>query len=100
MNSCQVLSGYLEDSKSITGILNDDCIISGSIEESESITGELENVECVSLPEYDGSYEVIPKTTAQTLQTQGTQMAKDISVLSIPIYITENQSNGNTIYIG
>lgn len=100
MSFCQVLLGYLEETKILSGIISDDDLISGSIKDPDAINGELEYPECNDIPDYSGNYEIIPKTTAQILETQGTQMKKDISVLSIPIYITENQSKGNTVYIG
>lgn len=52
------------------------------------------------VPAYKGNYEVIPKSTSQTLKTQGFRMEKDVSVTGIPISITENQSKGNTVFIG
>lgn len=53
-----------------------------------------------SSPPYTGEYEVTPKSTAQTLNTQGFLMLDNVSVLGIPISITENQAKGNTVFIG
>lgn len=51
-------------------------------------------------PVYDGDYTAIPRPAAQTLPTEGRRMEQDVTVLGIPVYITENASNGNTVYIG
>lgn len=51
-------------------------------------------------PVYDGDYTAIPRPAAQTLPTEGRRMEQDVTVEKIPVYITENPANGNTIYIG
>lgn len=50
--------------------------------------------------EYEGSYEITPKISSQTLQTKGRVMAKDMQVKEIPYFEVSNISNGNTVYIG
>lgn len=52
------------------------------------------------IPEYDGVYEVTPSVQTQTLQTMGKKMSKNITVNEIPYFVTENEAQGNTIYIG
>ena len=49
--------------------------------------------------EYEGPYEVIPKVEAQTLETAGKIMKKDVAVKAIPIYEVSNTSGGSTVYI-
>lgn len=51
-------------------------------------------------PVYDGDYTATPRPAAQTLPTEGRRMEQDVTVLGIPVYVTENASNGNTVYIG
>ena len=48
---------------------------------------------------YDGSYEVTPKVSAQTLPTANKLMLDDVSVRAIPYFDVSNPAGGNTIYI-
>lgn len=48
---------------------------------------------------YEGTYEVTPKVTAQTLQTAQKFMREDVSIQAIPYFDVSNQAGGNTIYI-
>lgn len=62
--------------------------------------GEIQNVtEYVGGKPYDGSYEIIPKVTAQEMQTKGMVMLDDVKIKSIPYYDMANVSGGNTVYI-
>ena len=49
---------------------------------------------------YDGSYEVIPKTEGQTLETNQKYMKSDVTIQKIPFYDVSNESGGSTVYIG
>lgn len=49
---------------------------------------------------YTGSYEVIPKVTAQTMGTRGKLMAQDVNIEAIPYYAVSNTANGKTVIIG
>ena len=49
---------------------------------------------------YDGAYEVVPSSTAQTLATENKVMKKNLRITEIPYYETSNLSGGNTVYIG
>lgn len=49
---------------------------------------------------YTGSYEVTPKTTAQTLPTANKIMTSDLTVKGIPVTEETNASGGTTVTIG
>ena len=51
-------------------------------------------------PPYEGEYEVTPRLTEQTLETNGTVMADDVTVHQIPVVYTSNPYNGKTVVIG
>ncbi len=53
-----------------------------------------------AIPIYGGETEVTPKTYSNVvLETDGTRMFSDITVLKVPYYETSNVS-GITVYIG
>lgn len=50
---------------------------------------------------YQGDYTVIPKiATDIILPTAQKSMAQDVTVKEIPVYVTGNESGGNTVIIG
>ena len=49
---------------------------------------------------YTGNYEVIPKTTAQILETAQKLMTDDLTVKAIPYYEVSNNQGGLTVVIG
>lgn len=49
---------------------------------------------------YEGSYEVTPKVTAQTIPTAQKFLTEDMRINSIPYHDVKNTSGGNTIFIG
>ena len=61
------------------------------------IAGGLNNP--TSLPNYEGSYDIVPKTEEQTLETKNKILRDNMLIESIPYYETSNQY-GETIYIG
>lgn len=65
-----------------------------SLDTAESVA-----VNMFEVPEYEGSYVVIPDTQSQTLETKDKRMADDVLVREIPYYETTNQQNGITVYI-
>lgn len=65
-----------------------------SLDTAESVA-----VNIFEVPEYEGSYVVIPDTQSQTLETKDKRMADDVLVREIPYYETTNQQNGITVYI-
>lgn len=49
---------------------------------------------------YSGDYEVIPQAfAAQTLNTAGKLLRRDIVVAAVPYYETSNKQDGLTVYI-
>lgn len=51
-------------------------------------------------PPYEGSYNVRPALDAQTMQTAGRIMKKDVTVEAIPIAYIGNTAGGETAIIG
>lgn len=49
---------------------------------------------------YDGSYEVTPAVTAQTLATKQKVMDEDLKIKEIPYFDVSNLAGGSTVYIG
>lgn len=49
---------------------------------------------------YIGDYEVTPKVTAQTLDTENKCMTEDLIIKEIPYFEVSNLTGGNTVYIG
>ena len=48
---------------------------------------------------YDGEYEVTPRPTQQTLETENRLMERNVSVLGIPYIMASNESGGYTVSI-
>ena len=51
-------------------------------------------------PHYTGEYIVEPTLYDQTLETNDKVMDDDVTVKRIAVSYTENQTGGNTVYIG
>lgn len=51
------------------------------------------------LPDYHGSYEVIPKLVDQTLPTKDKSMTEDVVVKEVPVARVSNPSGGKTCTI-
>jgi len=49
---------------------------------------------------YSGSYEAIPRVTAQSLPTQDRWLDRDVVIQAIPYHEVENTERGNTAIIG
>lgn len=49
---------------------------------------------------YDGSYTITPSIDLQTLYTSHKMMTDNVIINEIPCYITSNQFQGETVYIG
>ena len=49
---------------------------------------------------YTGTYEAIPRVTAQSLPTQDRWLSRDVTVRAIPYHEVENTERGNTAIIG
>lgn len=54
----------------------------------------------IGYEEYVGTYDVIPKTVPQVVQTANKHLSNDINVTAIPYYAVGNESGGNTVTIG
>ncbi len=53
------------------------------------------------LPTFDGSYTIVPMIGAETqMNTAQTYLDRNITVERIPVYVTHNDSGGNTVIIG
>lgn len=52
------------------------------------------------LPNYAGSYSVVPKTTSITLPTKNKSMLNDVEILQIPYAETTNPDGSTTVVIG
>ena len=48
---------------------------------------------------YEGDYEITPNVEAQTVPTKNKVLIDDMTIKSIPIYKTSNNSGGTTVYI-
>ncbi len=49
---------------------------------------------------YSGSYEAIPRVTAQSLPTQDRWLDRDVVIQAIPYHEVENTERGTTAIIG
>lgn len=49
---------------------------------------------------YTGSYEAIPRVTAQSLPTQDRWLDRDVVIQAIPYHEVENKERGTTAIIG
>lgn len=68
-------------------------------EGSQTVTADVSEFIIIDpAPAYQGSYEVTPKTSEQTLPTTGKSLWQDVTVHKIPYYETSNVQ-GTTVYI-
>ncbi len=70
----------------------------GKITSTKTLTGVISKP--IGYEDYDGSYEVTPKVSAQSLQTKDKHLTDDIKIKSIPFFNTGNETGGSTVYIG
>lgn len=61
--------------------------------------GEVQYVTKYIGDKYEGDYEITPKVEAQTVPTKNKVLIDDMTIKSIPIYKTSNNSGGTTVYI-
>lgn len=88
--ACEISSTLTTDDKLIRGGLSPGDIL---------IEGEFDIGSGGRLPNYEGSYSVIPKVYEQTLETANKSMTDDVTVEEIPYSETSNPSGGNTVNI-
>lgn len=50
-------------------------------------------------PDYEGTYEVTPTATEQTLGTMNRLLRRDVTVHKVPYFETSNESGGVTVSI-
>lgn len=60
--------------------------------------GEIQEV-IVNAEMYKGRYEITPKLEEQVLDTKNKTLNRDMTIKSIPIHETTNESGGLTLYI-
>lgn len=51
------------------------------------------------VPLYEGTYNVTPKVSGQTLPTANKFLSKDVTIKEIPYFEVSNDSGGDTVYI-
>ena len=85
-----------------------EALLVGKIQSSESLHGHIRScgslVGSIRFPtgyeNYNGDYEIIPKTESQVLDTADKHLSSNIKIREIPYYEVSNAYNGNTIIIG
>ena len=75
--------------KCLTGKLNSSVKLSGIVEKSP-----------LTVPEYEGSYEIRPEVFEQAMLTKGKLMLEDVKIQEIPYQEVTNQTGGQTATIG
>ena len=94
-----LLVGYIQSLESL---------LVGHIQSLESLHGHIRScgslVGSIHFPtgyiNYNGDYEIIPKTESQVLDTADKHLSSNIKIREIPYYEVSNAYNGNTIIIG
>lgn len=111
-NNVATIYGTISASPSIIGDVTTKASVNGSVVANASLTGELSSncvlagvevgqivVQHSDYPDYDGSYDVLPGASEQTLDTTNKTLRENVTVKPIPYYDVANQY-GRTIYIG
>lgn len=92
------MNSIISQSNKINGHVSGRINMSGSLGKSEpTMSPGLNNP--MPLPNYNGPYNVIPRTEDQSLQTTNKALRQDVLIESIPYYQTSNEY-GDTVYIG
>lgn len=89
--------GYIENN-TIIGTLNTGISLTGNMSSVNNITSTL-NLDVGQHTDYDGDYEITPKTESQILLTKNKILRNNMQINEIPYYETGNEY-GKTIYIG
>lgn len=97
--SCSI-TGTLSAEQSLTGQIVEHSDLTGSLASIGSLTGRLTSAYTTHMEAYEGSYEAVPKTVAQTLDTKEKYMNDNVSITSIPYFDVSNNTGGSTVYIG
>lgn len=106
MNTRAISNGNIVEERKLVGRITGDSTLEGTklvgkiSEEPKNLTGSLATAYLANIEHYTGTYEVIPKSTEQSLQTKYKYMSDDVSVHAIPYFEVGNTAGGNTVYIG
>ena len=68
--------------------------------QQEELFGTISILRSGSSETYIGPYDVTPKVTSQTLETQNLLMTRNVEVESIPYVEVQNPQGGETVTIG
>ena len=99
MDVCKEIKGIVHINESIGGVIVSDGSIGGRISSDGYIKGTIGYRQCHEVQKYSGSYDVTPRSYAQTLDTDSKYMEEDVNVRAIPYFETSNE-DGTTVYIG
>lgn len=92
----------------VNGKINDSCILTAKVKGFGVLTAKVNGLvslkgslsKHVGYSEYNGKYEVTPKTEKQTLETKDKHLNDNITINSIPYVTSDNSAGGVTVTIG
>lgn len=94
-------SGEIYPIETISGQLGVALDIGGELSNQMAIvTGEMIVPRSANYEVYTGDYEVDPRFTSQTLETQSKLMADNVTINEIAVSTVQNPQGGNTVWIG
>lgn len=109
INDTAHIIGTIGNSDSIIATIGEEDLLTGVIGATPDLEGLISGNGSIqyeaiigtsnSIPAYQGSYDITPRVTSQTLPTANKVMKKNVLVEEIPYFETANQY-GDTIYIG
>lgn len=120
LNAINEVKGGLTSDKSIAGKLGSVDKVTASLTPTTSLAGSLSSSKMeakltaigsikasCSFPEiilgdadpYDGEYLIYPSMEEQRLNTKGKVLKDDVLILEIPLFETQNESGGTTVYV-
>lgn len=97
MDDCGIF-GIVRTEDTLSGVLKGSEKIQGRLQARGVLVGKVGFPKCTGAEEYDGAYDVIPKTYAQELGTDNKVMRDNVRVEKIPYFETSNEK-GTTVYI-
>lgn len=99
MDECGIY-GVVLVHDTLNGVLKGSDTIQGQLKAQGMLVGKVGFPKCQAWQdEYEGDYDVIPKTYMQTLDTDNKVLRDEVRVHEIPYYETSNV-DGVTVYIG
>lgn len=99
MDECGIY-GVVLTHDTLKGVLKGSDTIKGQLKAQGMLVGKVGFPKCSTWQdEYEGDYDVIPKTYLQTLDTDNKVLRDDVRVHEIPYFETSNEK-GTTVYIG